>query len=407
MRSKKAISSILALILVVTFYTMLTLASASSSSPKTEILQQSIQSQVDNIQSNKTLADTTKIEKLVKLFFNAKESINKDGIRDIDLSIFLKDNKNNFDSNKIKNAAKLRKALQESSGLTITSDNLTLSMNNIDIKNDIAIVTLYELYEYQLSSLDVPSSRGIDYTVNLSKTNGNWVITSITTNDEFITEAMGSDTFNVEKAMKNALSNESNVIASSDVSSLEPSENASVSPVATSGTFHPIVRSTAAGYATAHATLATYNNAQFPSSADDCANFGSQCVWAGCGGTTTYDTTYVAPMYSIWYSTKGDYTEAWRTVSSFYDASVGGGTELSAVNMGNQYVYIQPGDILQLYNGSYYFHTYVVSAVTGVYGSRTLGDIYISAHTVSHQNEPLAYSYSGAFRHIEILGATY
>jgi len=394
MKGKKTLSILLALTLIFGI-----LCTSVSAALDTTVYQETYKRQFEEIQSSEKLSDTDKISQIINLFFNAK--IHNYKLPDVDLSFFLDTKNNSFEANKIINAVKLRDELYRLDGIKILSDKLTLTVDEINVTNNEASVKLYELYEYQLDSVDLPSARGILCTVNLSKINNKWLITSIVSNDEFITDDMGSESFNVKYEANRILSNIPMII-----SEVPPPDY--VPDISTSGTYHPINRTIAATYA--------YNHAYSPSSmfpyypiemGGDCANFGSQCVWAGVGGTMTAIDTYWPPMYSGWYSYNNWAPESWNTVHGFYGASVGGGTELYAVNNGYSYYAIQPGDILQLKSGSTYFHTYVVNAVTGSYGSRTINDIYICSHTSDRLNEPLYACWTGEFRHIIIYGATY
>jgi hypothetical protein len=70
-----------------------------------------------------------------------------------------------------------------------------------------------------------------------------------------------------------------------------------------------------------------------------------------------------------------------------------------------------PGDIIQITNGSKWFHTYVVCSVSGSSGARTPSDIQISAHNSDIQNVNFytqwAQGHPNAYRLIQIKGAYY
>lgn len=155
--------------------------------------QETYERQFEEIQSGE-LSDTDKITQIIHLFFNAK--IHNYKFPDFDLSFFLDTENNSFEANKIINAAKLRAELNKRSGKKIITDKLTLTINEVSVTDNKATVKLDEQYDYLLKDVYQSSAYSIMCTVNLSKINNKWLITSIDSNDEFITDDMGGESFN-------------------------------------------------------------------------------------------------------------------------------------------------------------------------------------------------------------------
>lgn len=122
----------------------------------------------------------------------------------------------------------------------------------------------------------------------------------------------------------------------------------------------------------------------FTGQGGDCANFASQCLYAGIG------VMNYKPLYGWYYNSPSDRTPSWSGVKYLYNFLIGNQgagpyceeTELSA---------LLPGDIIQLSTWMEEFHHTLVVVDTD--GSGDPERVLIAAHSYDSDNRPLA-SYS-------------
>jgi hypothetical protein len=370
------------------------------------------------LQADTTLTDSDKISQIIQLFFAAKEANFKDDGAGVDLSAFIS-NDDNFNHNKIVNFANLSREGRKIAGLEIVSDNLTLTINKITHNENDATVNLTELYTYQIASLSDQSCYRFYYNVYMTKEDGSWLITKIDTNDEAYTNDLGSDSFDVDRTLQNGLAMIKAAPTTNNFLPKTPGPANSNDAAALQTSFYPMNRSDAAAYVFKYAL--TYNSDQFiswASSGGDCADFGSQCVWYGLGGRDLSPTGYKPSMNALWHmaSDGNPYTSSFISMGSFY-AMINTDYPTTTPHLSGD-CYVQgsiadaaPGDIIQIYNGSNWFHTYVVYSVSGLAGSRMPSDIQICAHTADLQNinfyTQWAQGHPNAYRLIKINGAYY
>jgi hypothetical protein len=369
------------------------------------------------IQADAALTDNDKISRIIQLFFAAKEANFKDDGNGVDLSVFFRSSSDNFDRNKIVNFANLSREGRKTAGLKITTDNLTVTINNIALNDNAATVNLTELYTYQIAGLQDPSSQRFHYNVYMTKGDGNWLISRIDTDNEAYTNDLGSDSFNVDRTLQEGLA--SIEAASSKNTVLPKTPGPTEADDVSAKTFYAINREDAASYAFKNAL--TYNSAQFISwapSGGDCMDFASQCVWYGMGGRETSASTCETPMTALWNmaSDGNPFTSSFISMGSFYAMINTDYPETTSHLSGDCYAQgvvadACPGDVIQLYNGSGWFHTYVVCSVSGAPGSRMPSDIQISAHNSDIQNVNFytqwAAGHPNAYRLVHINGAFY
>lgn len=368
------------------------------------------------LQANTTLTDSDKISRIVHLFFTAKEANFIDDGAGVDFSIFVSD-KDQFSRNKIINFANLSREGRKLAGFKITSDNLKLMIYNIEHDENTATVSLGEVYTYQIAGLQDPSAQRFGYRVYMSKDNGSWLILKIDTDNEAYTNDLGSDSYNVDKALQEGLVSIKAAAGKDIILDKTPAitDNGSSSEIS----FHPINRTDAAAYAFKHAL--DYNSTQFISWAPyggDCADFASQCVWYGMGGRETYPSAYEPSMIALWnMAADGNpHTSSFISMRAFY-AMINTDYPAAVPHLsGDCYeqgsiANASPGDIIQIYNGSNWFHTYVVYSVSGISGARTPLDIQICSHNSDVKNVNFytqwAQGHPNAYRLVHINGSYY
>lgn len=112
----------------------------------------------------------------------------------------------------------------------------------------------------------------------------------------------------------------------------------------------------------------------------DCANFASQCIYAG-SGVMNY-----TQLYGWYYNSPSDRTPSWSGVKYLYEflvANNGIGPYASETDIS----YIIPGDIVQLATYLPEFHHTLVVVGTGE--TPALDNILICAHTYDSLDRPL------------------
>lgn len=276
------------------------------------------------------------------------------------------------------------KQMRDDNYLNISDEKFEYTINSITITDGKAIVKCYEYYEYTYKNDSERSSRGTEYQLTLEKKDNKWEIVDVTSNNELENLFKETDNVSVELQFDFDIEDESNDAAIT----------------ATSETTHEYDRTAAAQYALDYSSSSDGTgayNTNFPSSKADCQNFVSQCIWAGLGGTNT--ATAISkknkPMITdadrAWYCTQSGHSATWTVVGTFRDyiaKEADNKVGLYGVRYAkNTIAKAQKGDVVQITINGKWAHSYIINKVTGTYGSRTLNDIYICAHTTNRNNE--------------------
>lgn len=362
--------------------------------------------------------DREDIENITNTFFTEKEQA------------FLSDNCFNIaeytgaiDDKNIENDSSFdlfeyEKQIRDDNYSDISDEKLSYTINSIAVTGNTAKVKVYEQYEYTYKNDPERSSRGIEYQITFSQKDNKWEMLDISTNNE------------LETLIAEAGNSSEKYIFDFDIeeeADEENTENDARATTAASGTTHEYNRADAAAYAlkysdSTHTSSATSAyNSKFPQFApSDCQNFVSQCVWAGLGGDNTAATiSKKKPMITTtgraWYCTSSGHTSSWTVVGTFRDYIAKEADNEEGI-YGIRYAKgniekAQKGDVVQICDSSgTWYHSYIISSVTGTYGSRTLSDIKICAHTSNRRNETLSNvigASSTNFRLIRISGTRY
>ena len=369
--------------------------------------------QEDFIQNNKYLTDKEKVERLIKTFFIAKEANYKEDNGDIDLSSFLYSlEENKFNITKITNKNKLEKEIRKGVNGKIIWDNLETTVNDISITGNIAKAVVYENYQYVLDNYDSGfSSRGINYEIELTNYDNKWLISKLSSNDELEKGFWDKDS-DVDAILKKIMTNSKDPLDSKALEreiQVEKEEAQKNNRNLTTQVLLTFVYdgSEASSYATTYTNSSgstsdssPYNSKFSNYNPNDCQNYASQCVWFGFGALDEQDYIDLKsiPMVDtgsrLWYntSTHDDCTNSWVNCASFATYISNGGSTVegpSGTINTNNLSYAKVGDTIQIYNGSSWYHTYIVNAVTGTSGSRTNSNIWVCAHTANRNNQRL------------------
>lgn len=320
--------------------------------------------------------------------------------------------------------------LREKLGWDIVRDEVEFSDFKVSYNNGLATVSIVEKYSYYANDgFNRESVRVKEYTFTLEKSDTNWRITDIKTNDPYelsegfeyipidVTEAVAvieTELYNQSIKTQNEIA----VAVSRDAESSIGKSNTLIRSTEATSLYHwSYDADAAAAYATQY-----YNsiNSLFGEASADCQNFASQCVWAGFGGASTktgvpaVSTSLVGSDSSrVWckdqsttYYDDYRYNWAWTYCKSFaklidsssYD-QVG---PLGWVYYGDL-LNASVGDVIQWDEGGApsdltVDHAMFVTATTGTKGTRTVSNIYVCAHNsyTNYASEALA-TYAPAY----------
>lgn len=171
-------------------------------------------------------------------------------------------------------------AVNDAIGTKILSDNIEFPSCVITINGDTAEADIVESYTYYTDSFDGYNYRMREYFFNLEKSGaGDWVITSITTNDPWENDSFNYNAIDVGKSVTAVL--QPSVIAIGDNADFEKEL------AATSLYKWSYNTDVAAKYAKQYCSANSESDANelFPFiTGNNCQNFASQCVWAGLIG---------------------------------------------------------------------------------------------------------------------------
>lgn len=154
-------------------------------------------------------------------------------------------------------------------------------------------------------------------------------------------------------------------------------------------------RAKAVDYARTWALSRNPNYANFSGLGGDCANFASQCLYAGSGVMNDQ------PVFGWYYRSLNDRTPSWSGVQYLYNFLVGN-TGAGPYAQETSLEMLQPGDLIQL--ATYlpeYHHTLVVTAVDE---PRDAENLWICAHSYDSLDRPLATYAIRKMRCLHILG---
>lgn len=350
--------------------------------------------EISEITAGEMLSESEMIQLLITRLFDAKRREFEDPAKeDYDFSSFWGDS-SQCDSTTIifERDVKMQKESFAIYGACMKNARTELSFKKINIVNDLAVVEIYEWLAYTRYSektglKDFESGMGTPYTIRLQKYDNGWRINSI----EFDSICMGvlqDFSISIEEYVRQVEQSASSLEQEPEMQTFNADET--VGPNAVNNTFFDVNRFL--WYANTYGGGA--RNSNFPSWSADCQNFASQCVWYALGGNNTassiaaYDAPMIGPSVSNsddtwWYCSFAGHSETWSYVSDFVDHLNDGDPGYGLVGTVRSGVeYAQVGDIIQISsNGSIWYHSYVVMAVTGIYGSRTPEDITVSSHT--------------------------
>lgn len=358
---------------------------------------------------------------MVTLLFDLKrDQFENSNMADFDFSLFgTMNTTTGAELMYFSRSVKAEKDILAVSGQAVTDCNTELIFDSVVIDNDTAVVNVYEWLSYYYCTdegekADFISGHGIDYEIEFEKGSEGWEVVGIDFYNE-VTEILRDNNVSVSAFVQsiNAPAPSSVLAQSAEAQAFgvaAPAEDDAEQYVQFSGYLSASYAYTYGG-SNRHPRFYDFSN-----SGGDCQNFASQCIWAGLRGQNSSIATCGLPMIDemtadlsdrAWYVTPtGAHSNSWTVVSSFYNYVNNGGSYILGL-CGTIYsgvAYAEPGDVIQIRDNSGYYHSYVVTRVTGEAGSRDRTDIYISSHTTDRLDEQLGVASSNC-RTIAVDGA--
>ena len=358
-----------------------------------------IESSLKNTQADESLTDSNKIQQIISLLFDAKrEQLANTELVDFDFSIFGEMSGLQYFSRSIKAQKETYNVLN----LTLNNCRTELTFENIEISGNIAQVNVYEWFSFYYNTMpDNESGEGFDYEILLQKNEAGWAITSIDFSNQ-ATEALRNPDVDISAFVQNRYTAANTFTPSSVITTFGNSENTVTAARNTNYTSFSRVKFLT--YALQYDGSA--RNPNFMDCTDmggDCQNFASQCIWAALGGENSSLTGAGIPMINptvagssgrAWYIfPNGTHSASW-TSCTYFGNYISAGRSSTLGLHGSIYsgiAFAETGDVIHIRNSAgTYYHAYVVVSTSGTYGSRTLSDIYVSAHTEDRAYELLS-----------------
>lgn len=280
--------------------------------------------------------------------------------------------------------------LKYNKGVNIIWFDNDIEITDVTIQSDSGTASVTELSKYITNKSTLISESITEYTVKLSKVDGSWNISQLSSDDEY-DQSLESVDYDLVKYTKVTDNGMGEVLATAPVPQLRSSATY-VYPNDSNTKIYALTY--ALNY---NSRFPDYvNNANGPDDVD-CQNFASQAIWYGLGGTNTstainnkdfpmLDNGSSASDWDSWYHSGTKYdtpsTWAWTNVANFKNHTTNYDLEGISATVVSGWQNAEVGDILQVkVNSSDFDHSYVVTGVTGTAGSRTTSDVYVSAHT--------------------------
>ncbi len=407
-------------LLVVCILLCLALLSGGVIASYTDSIQTSFDKRLDFVHSNELMSDKQKIENILQIYFFAKaENAKTDS--NIDFSKMLKKQDKYSDNYEyVLKKMEIEKRLRKELNQNILWDNINVHINDLKIDGDTAKVNAYENYTYILDDYSNGFSVvGIDYDIELQKTNNEWKIVEIISNDEFDASYL-NEKIDVEEIINHMVINTSDgadIYIDSYIKEMEYQQrlqnidelfhddndsSRSWAHTDYSRFWAGLYAETFTDNSLSNERTSAYNDNFADYAPKDCQNYASQAVWFGFDGYNfpeNIDGKYHPMIPSgnrAWYQTSVKYdtpnTWVWTGVDYFQPYIDNGGYQIEGP-YGYTYTgymaWADVGDIIQLRSSGVWNHSYVVTAVTGTAGSRQNNNIWVSAHTANRLNTRL------------------
>lgn len=352
-------------------------------------------------QADSTLSDEDKIKNVIDTYFRLRYESQK-LLEPQDFS-FLTANSSQARSwdERERDKREIELFIASNYKLNYVEYEYSLDYDSVEVKGEGATVRLRESHSVVFEAIapEVSKLSGLEHVITLRKTNTGWVIVSDEYQDE-LTQLMANETKDtiIERVR---LNREAELRRAAE---FEITGKKGKQATINSGAWHAYDRSAARTYADTwgkwqanpayHRNPAYFN---FDNYGGDCTNYASQVIYAGA---PQMDNT---GSYQWYYYSVSNRSPSWTDVSQLY-TYLTNNTWTGPYGSNSNMCSMDRGDIIQLKNGSSWFHSLVV--VHSYYPNRCWDPSYIwyNCHTVDRYHYPLSYVSGYTKRYIHING---
>lgn len=349
-------------------------------------------------QQNPNLTDEDKIKTAIAAYFTTRYEGQK-LLTTQDFSPILEDNSLAW-VQKEKDKREIELYNASLFDLKYQSYSYTLDYDTIDIRNKKATVQLHESHEVVFDAIapEVSKLANLKHTITLHSKGGVWAIYQDEYEDELSQQLNHTTKANIKSQIDQNYQDQN----------LKTNESILVSPLAVNS----YNRTNAINYAQTYYNYAHKNTAYFSMYSNDgyggdCTNFVSQVIYAGApkmNNTGNKSTGW-------WYNNKGTsstaddtWSNSWSVVSNMY-SFLTANTSSGPYGVSTTVCSMLPGDVVQLNNGSSWFHEVALHQKLNVtHNCSDLVNYTIIGHDTDRYNYPLTNYATYSLRYITIMG---
>lgn len=400
-------------LLLIFVFALTTIASSSVGSYEELNVNQNAISKYLLAQKNPDLSDEEKIQTAIEAYFTARYESQKLG--ELQNYSPLLDNDHAAWVMKENDKREIELLIASLFDLNYVEYTFTLEYDSIEIHDNEAIVQLRESHEVIFLALDPDPSflYNLGHTFTLRQRMGAWVITSDVYQDELsqLMENENKDEI-LNRIHENYINEKQktfgqgyNIEIDQSKYALNPDFNLQSSgkmlKINQAGVWHAYDRTSAVVYA--HTWVSNSEELRNPAYHNyenlDCTNYVSQVIYAGAPQMDDTGT------YQWYYYNVSNVSPSWINVSYLYNYLVNNTWTGPYGAVITNPCALRGGDVIQLYNGSTWFHSVVVTASLANCINIGPGQaIRYSAHDVDRYDYPLSYLSSYTTRFIQIQG---
>lgn len=272
-----------------------------------------------------------------------------------------------------------------------------------------AVVVLQENHDVVFEAIapEVSKLRNLEHTILLARHGDRWAVIQDDYRDE-LSEVLQYETKEtiMERVRQNSISSlrqepllvpfEQLALAKAD-DRVKDHDVERIGPAPDSGGWHSYNRSAAVSYADTWANSRNPAYYDFSNYGGDCTNFASQVIYAGA---PQMDNT---GSWQWYYFNVNSRSPSWTNVGQLGDYLLNN-TWTGPYGATTNSCGVESGDLIQLYNGSYWYHSLMVVATQQPYQCWDLSKIWINAHSTDRYHYPLSNYNPVSRRYIKING---
>lgn len=277
----------------------------------------------------------------------------------------------------------------------ISSLSTENTINDIKSYGNKFIIDASSLVKIQFSGIDGLSLKKVNHKITLEKDNNCYIVNQDETHNDIYDYLLEGN-----KSYNEILLQEKKNTNGTKIQYLTENNNIQNYPV-TLSSLNSLNRTAMGNYMYSNWNKRLTNWGNFDDYGGDCTNYASQVIYSG--GTPMNTSNWYYYSYS-------NRAPAWTSVTSLYSFLVSN-TGRGPRAIDSSLPYLQTGDLVQLSNGSTYYHTLLIVRPYGAppqapdytLDPNRLDNITISSHTSDQYNYPLG-MYTSDRRYIHLTG---